>query len=57
MDDPVSERAEYDTLEEAADAQLARKAARTLHEEGDAPRASLAEVLADILGSPAPGAT
>ncbi|MGW2638642.1 hypothetical protein [Streptomyces sp. NPDC001348] len=55
MDDPVSET-EYDALEEAADALLARKAMRTLSEEGDAPRASLADVLADILGPPSPGA-
>src|SRR5262249_27830822 len=43
---------EYEALEEAADELLARKALRTLEEEGDAPRATLADVLADIFGPP-----
>ncbi|MFF5016939.1 type II toxin-antitoxin system Phd/YefM family antitoxin [Streptomyces sp. NPDC001165] len=43
---------EYNALEKAADEVLARKALRTLQEEGDAPRASLADVLADIFGPP-----
>ncbi|MEV7417540.1 hypothetical protein [Streptomyces sp. NPDC089919] len=42
---------EYDALEEAADAALARRALRTLADEGDGPRATLAEVLADIRGA------
>lgn len=41
---------EYNALEDAADELLARQALRTLAEEGDAPRATLAEVLADIFG-------
>ncbi|MEV6540001.1 type II toxin-antitoxin system Phd/YefM family antitoxin [Streptomyces sp. NPDC051665] len=45
-------------LEEAADELLSRKALRTLAEEGDAPRATLADLLADLLadifGRPAP---
>ncbi|MET7573020.1 type II toxin-antitoxin system Phd/YefM family antitoxin [Streptomyces sp. NPDC005492] len=44
---------EYNALEEAADELLARKALRTLAEEGDAPRATLADVLADIFGTSA----
>jgi len=43
---------EYEALEEAADELLARKAVQTLAEEGDAPRATLADVLADIFGPP-----
>ena len=34
--------------EEAADELLARRASQTLAEEGDAPRVTLADVLADI---------
>ena len=45
---------EYNALEEAADELLARKALHTLAEEGDAPRATLADVLADIFGTSAP---
>lgn len=45
---------EYNALEEAADELLARKALRTLAEEGDAPRATLADVLADIFGTSTP---
>ncbi|MFD4560065.1 type II toxin-antitoxin system Phd/YefM family antitoxin [Streptomyces sp. NPDC058469] len=45
---------EYDALEEAADEVLTRKALRTLAEEGDVPRATLADLLADIFGRPAP---
>jgi prevent-host-death family protein len=45
---------EYNALEEAADELLARKALQTLAEEGDAPRATLADVLADIFGTSAP---
>ncbi|QNP70166.1 type II toxin-antitoxin system Phd/YefM family antitoxin [Streptomyces roseirectus] len=44
---------EYSALEEAADELLAREALQTLAEEGDAPRATLADVLADIFGPPA----
>ncbi|MDN3260971.1 type II toxin-antitoxin system Phd/YefM family antitoxin [Streptomyces sp. CSDS2] len=43
---------EYEALEEAADELLVRKALRTLQEEDDAQRASLADVLADIFGPP-----
>ncbi|MEX3103087.1 MULTISPECIES: type II toxin-antitoxin system Phd/YefM family antitoxin [unclassified Streptomyces] len=39
---------EYNALEEAADELLAREALQTLKEEGDAPRATLA----DIFGPP-----
>lgn len=42
---------EYNALEEAADELLARRALQTLAEEGDAPRATLAEVLADVFGT------
>jgi hypothetical protein len=42
--------------EEAADALLARRALQTLAEEGDAPRATLADVLADIFRSSDPAA-
>ena len=45
---------EYAALEEAADELLARKAMQTLEKEGDAPRATLADVLADIFGTPRP---
>ncbi|MFC5804939.1 type II toxin-antitoxin system Phd/YefM family antitoxin [Streptomyces formicae] len=45
---------EYNALEEAADEILARRALRTLAEEGDAPRATMADVLADIFGTSAP---
>jgi prevent-host-death family protein len=41
---------EYEALEEAADELLARKALRTLAEEGAEPRATMADVLADIFG-------
>ncbi|MFG2295627.1 type II toxin-antitoxin system Phd/YefM family antitoxin [Streptomyces sp. NPDC048603] len=41
---------EYEALEEAADELLARQALRTLAEEADEPRASLADVLADLFG-------
>jgi prevent-host-death family protein len=41
---------EYNALEEAADELLARRAVRTLAEEGEAPRATMADVLADIFG-------
>lgn len=44
---------EYNALEEAADELLARRARQILAEEGDAPRATLAEVLADIFGTDA----
>ncbi|MFC9243452.1 type II toxin-antitoxin system Phd/YefM family antitoxin [Streptomyces sp. NPDC057136] len=44
---------EYNALEEAADEILARRALRTLAEEGDAPRATMADVLADIFGASA----
>ena len=46
---------EYNALEAAADEVLACKALQTLAELGDAPRATLAEVLADIFGPPEPG--
>ncbi|MGR6972756.1 hypothetical protein ACU639_24735 [Streptomyces cynarae] len=45
---------EFEALEEAADELLARKALQTLAEEGDGPRATLAQVLADIFGTPKP---
>ena len=45
---------EYNALEEAADELLARKALQTLAEEGEAPRATLAEVIADIFGTSKP---
>lgn len=45
---------EYNALEDAADELLARKALQTLQEEGDASRATLADVLADIFGTPRP---
>ncbi|MCH5676391.1 type II toxin-antitoxin system Phd/YefM family antitoxin [Streptomyces gilvus] len=45
---------EYNALEAAADELLARKALQTLAEEGDAPRATLADVIADIFGPPKP---
>ncbi|MBA4862636.1 type II toxin-antitoxin system Phd/YefM family antitoxin [Streptomyces sp. PSKA54] len=41
---------EYEVLEQAADELLARKALRTLAEEGAEPLATMAEVLADIFG-------
>lgn len=44
---------EYDALEAAADELLARKAMRTLEEDGGEPRATMAEVLADIFGTAA----
>lgn len=47
---------EYEALEEAADELLARKALRTLEEEGAEPRATMAEVLADIFGTTDTGA-
>ncbi|MFJ8112855.1 type II toxin-antitoxin system Phd/YefM family antitoxin [Streptomyces sp. NPDC096132] len=46
---------EYNALEEAADELLARKALQTLREESGAPRATLADVLADIFGPPSDG--
>ncbi|MEV6945733.1 type II toxin-antitoxin system Phd/YefM family antitoxin [Streptomyces sp. NPDC051172] len=45
---------EYNALEEAADELLARKALQTLAEEGEAPRATLADVIADIFGTSKP---
>ena len=45
---------EYNALEEAADELLARKALQTLAEESEAPRATLADVIADIFGTPKP---
>ncbi|MEV5984849.1 type II toxin-antitoxin system Phd/YefM family antitoxin [Streptomyces sp. NPDC052051] len=47
---------EHEALREAADAWLTRQAVRTLAEEGDAPRATLADVLADIFGTREPDA-
>lgn len=44
---------DYNALEEAAGELLARQALRTLAEEGDAARATMAEVLADIFGDSA----
>lgn len=46
---------EYEALEEAADELLARKALRTLAEEGGEPRATMADVLADIFGTTGQG--
>ncbi|MFJ9375702.1 hypothetical protein [Streptomyces sp. NPDC101455] len=43
-----------DALEEAADELLTRKAPRTPAEGNDASHATLADVLADIFGRPAP---
>ncbi|WP_329257494.1 hypothetical protein OG223_35430 [Streptomyces sp. NBC_01478] len=59
MDDSASvsarrARADYNALEAAADEVLTRKALRTLAEEGDAPCATLTDVLADIFGTSAP---
>ncbi|MFI2201728.1 hypothetical protein ACH47Z_13325 [Streptomyces sp. NPDC020192] len=48
---------EYNALEDAADELLAREALRVLEEERDAPRASLADVLADIFGPPSDAST
>ena len=42
---------------EAVDELLARKALRTLAEEGDTPRATLVDVLADLFGTSAPEVT
>ncbi|WP_416964654.1 hypothetical protein [Streptomyces sp. Agncl-13] len=57
MDESASasvREAECNALEATADELLARKARRTLAEEGDTPRATLADVLADIFGRSAP---
>ncbi|MFJ5030711.1 type II toxin-antitoxin system Phd/YefM family antitoxin [Streptomyces sp. NPDC088560] len=45
---------EYNALEAAADELLARKALQTLAEEGEERRATLADVLADVFGTPRP---
>jgi len=45
---------ECNALEEATDELLARRALRTLAEEGDVPRVALADVLAEIFGRLAP---
>ncbi|WP_330332669.1 type II toxin-antitoxin system Phd/YefM family antitoxin [Streptomyces sp. NBC_00536] len=47
---------EYNALEDAADEILARRARQILAGEADVPRASPAEVLADIFGTGASGA-
>ncbi|MBK6016114.1 hypothetical protein [Streptomyces sp. MBT53] len=48
---------ECNELEAAVDELLARKALRTLAEEGDTPRATLVDVLADLFGTSAPEVT
>ncbi|MBK3564894.1 hypothetical protein [Streptomyces sp. MBT62] len=48
---------ECNALEAAVDELLARKALRTLAEEGDTPRATLVDVLADLFGTSAPEVT
>ena len=44
------------SVEEVADTSLARRALQTLAEEGDAPRATLADVITDIFRSSDPSA-
>jgi prevent-host-death family protein len=44
----VVSMADYQALEDAADVVLAREAAAVLRDEGEGPRHSLAEVIADV---------